>query len=178
MSYHEALVALMGCDLSAQRAAAAAMLPPPPGVLSRLLCMAPPELRPPLLREQLLQLLALARLPMDDGDETHVRLLGSVYAGLTGGSCGLGAWEPDLGGVEVQRQQGPWQVGRTMTSWKCRVRLSVRKQKGAGAQVTEGVWRASRDCVNRTFACWHARVGTSWDGTIGAFGARDWRSLN
>ncbi len=112
MSYHEALVALMACDLSAQRAAAAATLPPPPGVLSRLLCMAPPELRPPPLREQLLQLLALARLPMDDGDETHVRLLGSVYAGLTGGSGGLGAWGP---GFRVQRQQEPWQVGRTMS---------------------------------------------------------------
>jgi hypothetical protein len=52
VSYSEALSRLLAADLSQQRKEVLAQLPPPPSLFQRLLCMAPPALRPELQEEQ------------------------------------------------------------------------------------------------------------------------------
>lgn len=91
VSYHEALLHLMAVPLEpGLRSAAEHSLPPPPSLFARLCCLAPPAL-PPLLREQQLRLLALARVPLGDADPMHAKLLESLYAVYTGG-WGTLAW--------------------------------------------------------------------------------------
>ena len=84
MSYHEALLHFMKADTSALRAAVKESLPPPPGLFTRLMCMGPPELRPAVMQEQLLQLLCLARVGFADAEPMHLRLLCALYASFTG----------------------------------------------------------------------------------------------
>ncbi|KXZ51907.1 hypothetical protein GPECTOR_11g35 [Gonium pectorale] len=101
LTYHEALLYFMAMDVSATRGSVASTLPPPPGFFSRLLCLGPPDLRPTQLRDQLLQLLCLAKLTFDNEQVMHVRLLGSVFSaftGMQGGAAGKTPDQPRFGG--------------------------------------------------------------------------------
>lgn len=75
---------LLHADTSLLRPSVCSTLPPAPGLFARLLCGAPPPLVP-LLAEQKLQLLCLARMPFSDEEPMHMRLLCTLFAAFTGG---------------------------------------------------------------------------------------------
>ncbi|MEW5299133.1 MAG: hypothetical protein WDW36_002177 [Sanguina aurantia] len=86
VSYHEALLHFMGQDMRAHRAAVQETLPSKgraPGFLARLLCIGPRPLTP-LLCDQQLQVLSLARIGFSEEEPLHSRLLCSLYAAFTG----------------------------------------------------------------------------------------------
>uniref|UniRef100_A0A7S0WUW0 ELMO domain-containing protein n=1 Tax=Chlamydomonas leiostraca TaxID=1034604 RepID=A0A7S0WUW0_9CHLO len=86
VTFHEALLHFMAVPIDpAVRAAAEASIAPRPGLFARLLCMGPPDLKP-LLREQQIRLLSLARIPFSEEDKVHFQLLCSIYATFTGKS--------------------------------------------------------------------------------------------
>lgn len=74
---------LLYTDTTSMRSAVQSSLPPPPGVFARLLCLAPPPLKP-LLSEQQVQLLCLAKTSFCNTEPMHFRLLVSLFAAFTG----------------------------------------------------------------------------------------------
>lgn len=83
ITYHEALVHFMGCDVSATKDEVLQSLPAEAGGLLVMLCMAPPSLKGALKEEQL-QILGLAKVPLKDDDPMHIKLLQSIYTAFTG----------------------------------------------------------------------------------------------